>query len=219
MFAPAVRVVIVLAICSGMVRIRSFRTRALGPLRALGLSFNVGELVNVSVGVGISTFAIGAVFLVAFLTRSLEVQSLGTLAALLNDLGSVVGSSSVEELVFRSALLGGLLVLLPRAPWVAVACAALVFGAMHALNQHATLLAVLGSTVGGFSYGIAFAATQRIGMSVGLHFGWNFAIGPVFGFPVSGYMFSMPRSCNSTMLGPPGSRAVHTGRRVDWWAW
>lgn len=181
-------VVILVAVIFGIARIRSFRGRGLGYLRALGLSFDFGELHNLAAGIAISTFAIGVVFLVAFVTRSLDVQSLGPPAALLNDLGSVIGSTSVEELVFRSALLGGLLVLLPKAPWVAVACAAIVFGAMHALNQHATFLAVLGSTVGGFSYGIAFAATQRIWLSLGLHFGWNFAIGPIFGFPVSGYM-------------------------------
>ena len=179
-------VVLLLALILGVTRIWSFRRRGLGPLRALGVSFDLGELRNLAVGIAISSLAIAAVFLVAHVAQSIEVQSVGPPIALLNDLGSVIGSTTVEELVFRSALLGGLLVLLPRVSWLAVACSAIVFGALHALNQHATLLAVLGSTVGGVSYGIAFAATQRISLPLGLHFGWNYAMGPIFGFPVSG---------------------------------
>jgi membrane protease YdiL (CAAX protease family) len=177
---------VLLATLFGAARIWSFHRRGIGSVRALGLSVDVQAPALAAVGIAISLVAIAVVFVVAYATRSIQVQSVGSPLALLNDLGSHVGVSLVEELVFRSALLGGLLVLLPKFPWVAVGCSATVFGALHALNQHATPLAVLGSTLGGFYYGAAFAVTERIWLSAGLHFGWNCSIGSVFGFPLSG---------------------------------
>jgi hypothetical protein len=147
----------------------------------------LSELGNAAVGAGIGLFAIGMTFLVAYATRHAEVVAVGPPAPLVNDIVSFLAVPFVEELIFRSALLGGLLVIVrPNHQWVAVTCSAVVFGALHALNPHATLLAVLGSTLGGLSYGIAFATTERIWLSFGLHFGWNYAIGPLFGFPISG---------------------------------
>jgi membrane protease YdiL (CAAX protease family) len=180
-------VVILLSVLLGLARVWSHRRRGMGPLLALGLPLDRRELGNAVLGAAIGVFAIGTTFLVAYTTRHVEVVAVGPPAPLVNDIMSFLAVPFVEELLFRSALLGGLLVVLPpNHKWVAVTCSAVVFGALHALNEHATLLAVLGSTLGGLSYGIAFATTQKIWLSFGLHFGWNYAIGPLFGFPISG---------------------------------
>jgi hypothetical protein len=180
-------VVILLSALLGLGRVWNHRRRGVGPLVALGLPLNLRELGNAALGATIGLFAIGMTFLVAYATRHVEVVAVGPPAPLVNDIVSFLAVPFIEELVFRSALLGGLLVILPpNHKWVAVICSAVVFGGLHALNEHATLLAVLGSTLGGLSYGIAFATTERIWLSFGLHFGWNYAIGPLFGFPISG---------------------------------
>lgn len=158
----------------------------MGPLRALGLLLNAGEIGNAAAGAAIGLFAIGTTFLVAWTTRLPEVTAVGPPAPLVNDIISYLAAPFIEELLFRSALLGGLLVLVSRdRAWFAVACSAIVFGALHGLNEHASLWAILGSTLGGVAYGIAFVATGRIWLSFGLHFGWNYSLGPLFGFPIS----------------------------------
>lgn len=181
--------VILLSVLLGVVRLWSCHRRGIGSFRALGLPLKKRETGDAAVGAVISMFAIATTFLVAYVSGHVELDSMGPPTALINDLSSFLAVPFIEEMLFRSALLGGLLVILPhRSAWVAVAASAVVFGALHALNPHASYLSVLGSTVGGISYGIAFAGTERIWLPFGLHFGWNYAIGPLFGFPISGGM-------------------------------
>lgn len=94
---------------------------------------------------------------------------------------------------------------------------AVAFGCIHLSNPSASALSVLGNTLGGVIYGVAFVATGRIWMSLGLHFAWNFVQGPVFGFPVSGLVagdFSA-----SSPWERLGSAAGPTDPRPAPWAW
>jgi uncharacterized protein len=181
-----VLLVVVLAVALGVVRIRSFRRRGLGLPRALGISPNRAALENVLAGTAIAFTAIGATFLMAYAAGTIEVAGFGTTAPLTSDLLTFVMVPLQEELVFRSALLGGLLVLWPRHQVAGVLLSAALFGGLHMLSSTATLLSGLGSTLGGVAYGMAFAATQALWLSFGLHFAWNYAQGPVLGFALSG---------------------------------
>jgi membrane protease YdiL (CAAX protease family) len=90
-----------------------------------------------------------------------------------------------EEIVFR-----GLLFRLSQkvlSVWGALALTSLLFGAAHAFNHGATV----GSSVAialeaGILLGAAYALTQRLWLPIGLHLGWNFAEGSIFGMSVSG---------------------------------
>jgi len=90
-----------------------------------------------------------------------------------------------EEIIFRGFLfrltqkLGGM--------WGALAVTSILFGAAHAANKGATV----GSSVAialeaGILLGAAYALTQRLWLPIGLHLGWNFAEGSIFGMSVSG---------------------------------
>ena len=65
------------------------------------------------------------------------------------------------------------------------------FGVGHATNPHAGLVSTLGVTAAGLQLGLGYLLTGRLGISVGLHFSWNFFQGNVFGFPVSGRDFQV----------------------------
>ncbi|HET6846210.1 MAG TPA: type II CAAX endopeptidase family protein, partial [Anaerolineales bacterium] len=62
----------------------------------------------------------------------------------------------------------------------------LVFGVLHLANPHANGMAVAGIILAGLFLGYGFIRTGQLWLSIGLHTGWNFFEGVVFGFPVSG---------------------------------
>jgi hypothetical protein len=69
-----------------------------------------------------------------------------------------------------------------------------VFGILHLANPHANLLSVAGIILAGMFLGYAYIRTGSLWLSMGLHTGWNFFEGVVFGFPVSGLPFyTLPR--------------------------
>ena len=61
-----------------------------------------------------------------------------------------------------------------------------IFGALHLGNPHATSIGAIGIFFAGLFLAYAFVRTGQLWMSIGLHIGWNFFEGVVFGFPVSG---------------------------------
>ncbi len=90
-----------------------------------------------------------------------------------------------EEIVFRGFLfrvvrdVGG--------TWTAVVVSAVVFGALHAFNPGASPVSTVAIALeAGVLLALAYAATDRLWLPIGIHFGWNFAEGPIFGTSVSG---------------------------------
>jgi uncharacterized protein len=179
-------VVLLGAAILGVFRIWRYRRNGMGIRRALGLLLDRRGLLEAGIGMVIAAFAVGLVFTLAYATVTIEVLAVGPPTPLWNDLLSFVMVPFLEELIFRSALLGGLLVLMPNRAWAAILISAGIFGGLHLENSHATLLSAAGSVLGGIAYGIAFAATQRIWLPFGLHFAWNYVQGPVLGFALSG---------------------------------
>jgi membrane protease YdiL (CAAX protease family) len=62
-----------------------------------------------------------------------------------------------------------------------------LFGLLHLGNPHASLLAGIAIAVeAGILLGAAYAATRNLWLAIGIHMGWNFAEGGIFGASVSG---------------------------------
>lgn len=91
-----------------------------------------------------------------------------------------------EELIYRGAIFRVMEESLGTT--IALALSALIFGLSHLTNHAATLASALSIAVtGGIAFALAYAVTRSLWLPIGLHFGWNFTQGAMFGAAVSGY--------------------------------
>lgn len=90
-----------------------------------------------------------------------------------------------EELAFRAGLFRILEERFGTA--VALAASAGLFGLLHALNPGATTVSTVAIALeAGVLLGAAYAFTRNLWFPIGLHLGWNFTEGGIFGVAVSG---------------------------------
>jgi membrane protease YdiL (CAAX protease family) len=116
-------------------------------------------------------------------------------AVTFNGLGGVTGlglalaiavSSAVgEEIVFRGVIFR--LFEDRMGTIVALIVSAALFGLLHAGNRGATWVSTAAIVLeSGVLLGLAYTATRALWLPIGLHFGWNFTEGGIFGAAVSG---------------------------------
>ncbi|GAB2858069.1 type II CAAX endopeptidase family protein [Actinoallomurus bryophytorum] len=109
----------------------------------------------------------------------------GSIGAMLTTFGLMCAVAAAEELIFRGVLFR--IVEEMAGTWGALVVSALIFGALHLVNPDATVWGALGIAIeGGLMAGAAYAATRTLWLPIGLHLGWNFAEGGIFGVTVSG---------------------------------
>jgi membrane protease YdiL (CAAX protease family) len=99
-----------------------------------------------------------------------------------------------EELLVRGYLLTNIAESLdglgPVGPRTAIGSGAVLtsalFGILHLGNPNATAVSAFNIAVVGLFFAGAYVATDDLGIPIGVHITWNFAVSSVYGFPVSG---------------------------------
>jgi membrane protease YdiL (CAAX protease family) len=174
----------------GAVAIFTWWRRGAGILDGLGLAVDRQTLVDILAGLSISTAAMFGIFAIERLLGEIRTAPVAFNGPKLVSLAqSLIFYAAQEELLFRSLLLSGLLVIIKGRAWAAVLISGLVFGLLHASNHHASTMSVIGNGLGGVIYALAFVRTRRIWAPLALHFAWNYVQGPIMGFQVSGVHF------------------------------
>jgi membrane protease YdiL (CAAX protease family) len=70
--------------------------------------------------------------------------------------------------------------------WGAIVASGILFGLVHGIDPGATATALSSVALAGLLLGAAFALSRRLWLPIGIHTGWNFAEGSLFGTAVSG---------------------------------
>ncbi|MBN2045914.1 MAG: CPBP family intramembrane metalloprotease [Anaerolineales bacterium] len=159
---------------------------------SLGLQMSARTFTDLLAGVGISLVQIGLIFGVELAFGWAQVEGfawqaqsgLRVAGGLLLWLLLYMAVGFYEELLSRGYHLQNLEE--GSNTFWAVLISSAIFGVGHLTNPNASWVSTLGIMAAGVFLAYGYLRTRRLWLPIGLHIGWNFFLGPVFGFPVSG---------------------------------
>jgi membrane protease YdiL (CAAX protease family) len=159
---------------------------------SLGLKVNLQALRDVLIGIGISALQMGSIYLVMLRLGWLAFEGF---AWQFDPINTVITSTLTlfvvflfvgwnEEIFSRGyhlqTITSGLNLF-----W-GVVISSVIFGWLHLGNPNSNWIAVAGIFFAGIYLAYGYTRTKQLWLSIGLHIGWNFFEGVIFGFPVSG---------------------------------
>jgi membrane protease YdiL (CAAX protease family) len=159
---------------------------------SLGLQRSGRAALDVLTGIGITFVMMGFIFAAEWALGWLDVQGFAWYQESIADVAAGVLVSLIifllvgwnEELMSRGyhlqTIASGLTLI-----WGWIVSSA-IFGLLHLANPNASWMAAAGIFLAGLLLGYGYIRTGQLWLSIGLHIGWNFFEGTVFGFPVSG---------------------------------
>ncbi len=176
---------------------------------SLGLSLNKPALKDLLFGFCISGLMAGLFFFIMLIFGLIEFNgfNLGSLSAHAGKSFNYVAFMSVfslgslfvlllehifvgywEELVFRGYLFQNMIDGMGIKVAIIVSC--LIYGLIHLMNPNAGLLSSSIIILFGFLRIYGYLLTKTLFLSIGMHIGWNFFQGPIFGFAASGHQMA-----------------------------
>jgi membrane protease YdiL (CAAX protease family) len=174
--------------------------------QSLGLSIERQTVSDLFVGFFIPLILMSVIFLLEIVLGWTEVDSLAWKTApktdwipsILAGLGYFIVVGFQEELIFRGYQLQNLMdgLDLPKG----LILSSIFFACAHLLNPHRSVFSTLGIFISGLFFAFAWIRTRQLWLPIGLHIGWNFFEGVIFGFPVSGT--ETFRLISHTVIGP-----------------
>ena len=174
------------ALLSSFIMTRFFDGR---PFASLGYSFDRGWIREVLLGVIAGFTIIGLIFAIGAVSSIYRVslQALGPAAltaSFFKYAALIFIFAAFEEVLFRGYLLQTFIEGAGRI--ISVSVLSMIFGLIHYLNPNGSLLGVINTGLAGILLSVAYVKTRSLWLPSFIHFSWNFSLGYIFGFPVSG---------------------------------
>jgi len=161
-------------------------------ITSLGLDIKQKIWQDLFTGILFAGIMLGIVFIIEWLFGFLTIEGFAWgfqswRVILKGTLGSAIlfiMTGWIEELQFRGYYLQNLADGI-NITW-AVVLSSLWFAAMHLLNPNASLQIIPGLFVSGLIFAYSYLRTRQLWLAIGIHIGWNFFEGTIYGFQVSG---------------------------------
>ena len=151
-------------------------------------------------GLALGVTLFSAVIFVLWLLRVYHLQGRGTTAGLGAGALAALLAATVEETLIRGFLFR--IVQMVGGTWIALIISSAFFGAAHAFNPGATVTSSLAIALeAGVLLAAAYVLTGRLWFPMGLHAGWNFSEGSLYGLSVSGFTAKNALT-HGTLTGP-----------------
>ena len=159
---------------------------------SLGLQIDQSTISDLIIGFLIPSLMMALIFLVEYAAGwtqfhgwSWQTVGMGqSVIGLLGGLSAFILVGISEEIFSRGYHLQNLMEGL-NLHW-ALFLSSSVFALMHFFNPSSNLMSTLGLLAAGYFLAYGWVRTRRLWLPIGLHIGWNFFEGNVFGFQVSG---------------------------------
>jgi membrane protease YdiL (CAAX protease family) len=164
------------------------------PFRSLGYGFHRGWGKDVGKGVVVGVLMIVAVVLLQMAGGGTRVTvnpiALESPGRVLGQVGGALGlfilAGAFEEIVYRGYAFQTLL--RGTSAGVPILLFSVFFGLMHWNNPSRTFFSTANTVLAGIWLSIAYLKTRNLWFPTALHFAWNWALGALFGIPVSGLL-------------------------------
>jgi len=156
----------------------------------VGLGWSHGARQTLFAGIGMGAVAAAVVILlpVIFQLASLEWKGSPQWVSFLFVSIVLLFGAFGEELLFRGY--GFQALVKAFGPFQTILPISMFFGLVHAGNPGATPLGILNTVLWGVLLGFAYVRTGSLWLSIGLHYGWNWAL-PLFGVNLSGFTLNV----------------------------
>jgi len=191
------------------------------PVGTYGVGFHESWVTDAGIGLAVSALMIGFYGGFSAALGGLNIEASfhdsGFWAPWLLTVLFLIVSAANEEFLFRGYPLQVLMVAV--GPWPAIVVMSSLFGLGHYFNPDATWIGTLNTFLAGILLGLAYVRTRSLWFPYSIHIGWNLAIGPIFGFPVSGitmrsFWISEGQGADWLMGGPYGPEGGILGTGV-----
>jgi membrane protease YdiL (CAAX protease family) len=178
------------------------------PWRALGLALHAGWWRDFIIGslIGVVSLALATAIAAAGgglrFTASPRTMLLRVVQTLLMSALLFIFAALAEEALFRGYPLQTLT--RARLAWLAVLLTSVPFAAVHLQNPNVVKgFTFINTALAGAWLAVAYLRTRSLWLPLGVHWAWNWALGSLFGLPVSGITTIAPNPLlHGTDLGP-----------------
>ncbi len=162
------------------------------PFTTLGIKLNPSTIPDLIIGFLIPALMMGLIFFIEWYFGWLTIDDFSwnkhTSQEIIKGLGLdlllYIAVAWQEELLSRGYHLQNLIE--GSSILMGVLTSSFLFSALHFLNPHASWKSLIGITIAGIFLSYSYLVTHQLWLPIGLHLGWNFFQGSIFGFPVSG---------------------------------
>ncbi|HVP07035.1 MAG TPA: CPBP family intramembrane glutamic endopeptidase [Candidatus Acidoferrum sp.] len=152
---------------------------------SLGFQFQRQDRLDFIYGVAWGIGMVAGIFLILMAMNVVHVSSVQfPISSLVFTLITFVLAAAMEEIVMRGYMLNNMMASMNR--YVSLLIVSAVFGLAHGFNPNVSIAGLFNIVIAGLLLGVYYIYRQNLWFPIGMHIGWNYFQGVVFGSPVSG---------------------------------